>query len=91
MNNTTRAEARPPRLLRLPAVLDRVGLQKTVIYDRIKAGRFPKQIKIDGAVVWLESDINDWIAEVVAEQREVEMHARSEQTSNVEFAQRNKP
>lgn len=53
----------PPnaRLLRLPQVLDRVGLKKTVVYDRIKDGTFPKPIKLGSASVWLDSDIQAWI------------------------------
>ena len=52
----------------MSTVIDRVGLQKSAIYDRIKRGKFPKQLRIDGASVWLESDIETWIAQVIAGQ-----------------------
>lgn len=57
------------RLLRMPQVLDRVGLKKTVIYERIKAGTFPKPIKLGSASAWPESDVDNWIAEQVEQQR----------------------
>ena len=34
------------KILRLPQVLDNVGLKKSAIYNRIKAGQFPPPIKI---------------------------------------------
>jgi len=33
-------------LLRLPKVIERVGLQRTAIYDRIGSGLFPSPIKL---------------------------------------------
>lgn len=57
------------RLLRMPQVLDRVGLKKTVIYERIKAGSFPKPIKLGSASAWPEHEVEAWIAQQVEEQR----------------------
>jgi prophage regulatory protein len=57
------------RLLRMPQVLDRVGLKKTVIYERIKAGTFPKPIKLGSASAWPESEVDNWIAQQVEQQR----------------------
>ena len=34
------------KILRLPQVLDNVGLKKSAIYNRIKAGQFPPPIKL---------------------------------------------
>lgn len=51
------------RIIRLPQVIDRVGLKKTAIYKRIAAGTFPKQIKLGFASGWLESEITAWIEE----------------------------
>ncbi len=57
-----------PRILRLKQVLERVGLSRSTIYDRINPASprydnsFPKPIKIgSSAVGWLESSINEWI------------------------------
>lgn len=56
--------ATPTRLLRKPAVLDRVALSDTTIWRLERAGKFPKSIRISpGAVAWREGDIERWITE----------------------------
>jgi prophage regulatory protein len=51
-------------LLRLPAVIRRVGLQKTAIYEKIRRAEFPKPVAIGvRARAWRSSDIDNWIAE----------------------------
>ena len=58
------------QLLRLPQVKSITGLSKSTIYSRIAEGTFPKQIPIGPRlVVWVESDIQHWIAEQVAAAR----------------------
>lgn len=53
----------PARILRLPEVMDRVGLRRASIYQHIAAGSFPKQITLGvRAVGWLESEIDAWLA-----------------------------
>lgn len=51
-----------PRILRLPAVIDRVGLQRTAIYELIKAGDFPRGVALSSkARGWPEQSISEWI------------------------------
>jgi prophage regulatory protein len=58
------------RLLRLPEVKNRTGLSKSTIYARIAEDSFPRQIPLGSrTVVWLESDIENWIAEQVSAAR----------------------
>jgi len=58
------------RLLRLRDVRSLTGLSKSSIYSRISEGRFPKQIALGPRlVVWLEADIQTWIAEQVSAAR----------------------
>ena len=58
------------KLLRLPEVKATTGLSKSTIYARISEGDFPKQISLGARlVVWVESDIQKWIAEQVAAAR----------------------
>ena len=58
------------KLLRLPQVKASTGLSKSTIYARIAEGTFPKQIPLGPRlVVWVESDIQKWIAEQVSEAR----------------------
>ena len=48
--------------IRLNAVKEITSLSKSTIYRLISEGEFPKQIQIGKrAVVWVRSDINDWI------------------------------
>jgi prophage regulatory protein len=58
------------KLLRLPQVKQTTGLSKSTIYARIAEGTFPKQIPIGPRlVVWVESDIQNWISEQVSAAR----------------------
>ncbi|MBK1684042.1 helix-turn-helix transcriptional regulator [Rhodoferax fermentans] len=59
----------PETLLRLPAVVARVGLQKSAIYEMMnrKPPAFPRALKISRrAVVWPASSIEKWIGERIA-------------------------
>lgn len=40
------------RLLRLPTVLDMVGLGKTTIYDMMKEGSFPRPRRVRNLSLW---------------------------------------
>jgi prophage regulatory protein len=53
-----------PRILRLPETRHAVGgVCRTTIYDWVKAGRFPRPVKIGPrAIGWRESDIAEWLA-----------------------------
>ena len=54
--------ASPPRLLRLPEVMARVGLRRSAIYQRMSEGRFPKCRSLGSkCAVWVEAEINAWI------------------------------
>lgn len=56
------ASVPPPRLLRLPEVMDRVGLRRSTIYQRMSEGRFPKCRSLGPKCsVWVEAEINAWI------------------------------
>ena len=58
------------KLLRLPQVKASTGLSKSSIYARISEGTFPKQISLGPRlVVWVEADIQNWIAEQVSAAR----------------------
>ena len=54
------------RLIRLPEVIDRVGLSRSTIYMFMQQGRFPKNIKLGSkAVAWSTEDIDAWIQEKI--------------------------
>jgi prophage regulatory protein len=53
----------PRRFLRMPDVIKLVGIGKTVIYERMKAGTFPKPVQTGArAVAWDEEDLAKWQA-----------------------------
>jgi prophage regulatory protein len=55
-------ETAPTRILRLPDVINRVGLKRASIYAAIAQGSFPKQITLgDRAVGWIEQEIEAWL------------------------------
>ena len=49
------------RFLRLPEVMETVGLRRTAIYDKITRGEFPAPVKIGSVSVWLASEISAYI------------------------------
>lgn len=59
------------RILRLPAVEDKTGIGKSAMYAAIKAGTFPKPIKLGSprSVGWLEREIDEWIVQQVKKSR----------------------
>lgn len=55
---------RNPAFLRRRQVEARTGLARSTIYQYVKDGVFPKPVPLGPrAVGWLESDVNEWIAE----------------------------
>ena len=55
-------------LLRLKEVCRRTGKSRSDVYRHIAAGRFPAPVKLGvRASAWVESEINAWIAERIAD------------------------
>ena len=69
--NTSERRTNPPtRFLRLPEVMARTGLSRSTIYVRVAAGCFPRPVALGGrAVGWIEAEIEEWVAERIAESR----------------------
>lgn len=60
-------QPRSPRLIRRPAVLARVGLSASSVYEMIANGDFPAPIPIGRqAVAWLEHEVDAWINQRIA-------------------------
>jgi prophage regulatory protein len=52
----------PVRILRLPEVIERVGLCRASIYKHMAGGHFPRSISLGPrAVGWLEHEIEGWL------------------------------
>lgn len=56
-------------ILRLPSVIGKVVLSRVTIYRRVKAREFPAPIKLGRMIGWVESEVDDWIAKQVEQQR----------------------
>lgn len=57
-------------ILRLKSVQARTGLSRSSIYQRISDGSFPAPIKLGArSVGWVESDINNFIGDRIAQSR----------------------
>lgn len=59
----------PPgdRILRLPEVVSRTGLSRPTIYNRSRAGTFPKPVRLGpNSTGWFESEIDAFLAEIAA-------------------------
>ena len=62
------AETAPLCLLRLPQVIERVGLRRTAIYDSVRLGTFPQPIKLGRrCVAWPSDVIDGWVRARIAE------------------------
>jgi prophage regulatory protein len=62
------------QILRLRTVLSRTGLSRSLTYDLIQKGDFPKPIQLGArAVGWLESEVENWItAKIMASRAPVD-------------------
>lgn len=59
-------------ILRLPAVISRVGYSRSSIYNFVGRGEFPRPVRLGPrAIGWLESSIDLWIASRVEVSRQL--------------------
>ena len=60
------------KVLRLPDVIDRVGLGSSFIYLLIQRKEFPKPMRLGKrAVGWPEAEVNAWLEERLADRGEL--------------------
>lgn len=50
-------------LLNIHGTIAKVGLSKSRIYGLVRLGQFPQPRRIQGRSMWLESQVDTWIAE----------------------------
>lgn len=56
-------------LLSLERVRAATGMGTTFIYGEIKAGRFPKSIRVGRRALWIQSEVQGWIRGQIAQNR----------------------
>ena len=62
LSKDAHAAVRPLRLIRMPEVIARVGIKRSMIYRLMGEGRFPRSRSLgQKCAVWVESEIDDWI------------------------------
>jgi len=62
----------PRKILRLPVVLDRTGLSRSTVYQRVTEGRFPRPVSLGPrAVGWIETEVEEWITGQIEASREL--------------------
>jgi prophage regulatory protein len=60
-------------ILRRKQVEARIGLSRSTIYERIKAGTFPSPISLGAkSVGWLESEIDAWLSSQIKKSRKAD-------------------
>jgi len=53
--------------IRLPRVLQLVGLSRASVYERVANGSFPSPVPVgSGRVAWVESEVRRWMSDCVA-------------------------
>jgi prophage regulatory protein len=63
------------KIIRLPELIAQTGLSRSTIYLQISKGQFPKPISLGArAVGWLQSDIDQWLENLVTEREKVSVH-----------------
>ncbi|MGD0098373.1 MAG: AlpA family transcriptional regulator [Terracidiphilus sp.] len=62
----------PRKILRLPVILDRTGLSRSTVYQRVAEGKFPRTVSLGTrAVGWIETEVEEWIARQIEASREL--------------------
>ncbi|MDA3500720.1 AlpA family transcriptional regulator [Acinetobacter sp. AOR34_HL] len=70
---TSKNQQTEQRLIRRKEVQTKTGLGASSIYVMMKSGEFPQCLNLsERRVAWIESDINQWIANRIAEHKAVQ-------------------
>ena len=72
MTTSKNQQTENQRLIRRKEVQAKTGLGASSIYAMMKSGEFPQCLNLsERRVAWIESDIDKWIAERVANHRAI--------------------
>ena len=67
--NAPESQTIADKLIRLPRVLELTGRGRTATLDDVRAGLFPRPIKVGAAALWIEAEVKAWIGERVRQAR----------------------
>jgi prophage regulatory protein len=61
---------KPLKVMRLNEVMERTGLSRSSIYQKISEKNFPTQISLSAnSVGWIESEVEAWIVDRISQSR----------------------
>jgi len=85
------ADPNPRTVLRIEGVFRRTGLKRTMLYDLIAKGQFPKQVSLGArAVGWYEDEVDEWVRNRDSAKSHPERASRTG-TDETEMASANHP
>ncbi len=59
------------RFLKLKEVMEKTALSRSAIYRKMNDGEFPQSVSLgDRAVAWVDSEVQNWVIDRVAERDE---------------------
>lgn len=76
-----------PTIIRMSQTVRKVGLSRSSVYLRMKAGDFPKPVRLGNAataVGFIESEVDDWIQRQVAQSRAEPTTVKQGQTGSTD-------
>lgn len=53
------------KLLRLSQIKEKTGLGRSMIYNYIQIGEFPKPLKLKRVALWVESEVDQWVEDLI--------------------------
>ncbi len=59
----------PPRLLRLPQVIERTGFGRSFIYKAVAEGGFPQPLAHRRCKLFVEAEVDAWVRSRIAERK----------------------
>ena len=70
------------KILRVPQVLDRLGIGRSTLYEWMARDAFPRSIPLgERSIGWLESDVDEWIEARARRARGVQGEAEAARTA----------
>ena len=71
------------RIIRRGPTLNKTGLSKSYLYEKVRNGSFPAPVKLGRkAVGWVESEVDDWISQQMEKRSQLRQKASQLAISN---------
>lgn len=59
------------RFIKLKEVMEKTGLARATVYKHVANNKFPKSVSLgERAVAWIESEVEEWMLERIAQRDE---------------------